>query len=61
MLKKHPDRYIEVIKKDLRSKKFDQVVEGEFGGGEVGSLFESPEYDEEMLKVLGELKIERDF
>ena len=62
ILKKHPDRYIEVIKKDLRSKKFDQLVEDKFGAGEEpDSLFDSPTFEADVDEILADLKIEREF
>ena len=63
ILKKHPDKYIEVIKKDLRSKKFDEIVDKQFGGDleESESLFEPRSYDEDIEKFLNDLKIEKDF
>jgi len=61
ILKKHPDRYIEVIKKDLRSKKFDQFVDDEFGETGVASPFEAGTYDEDIESFLTDIKIHREF
>jgi|SRR3989338_5656564 len=61
ILKRYPDRYVEVIKKEIRSKKFDQFVEDEFGTEEPGGLFDSPTYEQEIDEILDQLKLDKDF
>ena len=58
ILKRNPDRYVEIIKKDIRSKKFEQFVEDEFGSLEPGGLFDSPTYEQEIDELLDQIKVE---
>ena len=50
-----------MIKKGIRSKKFDQFVEDEFGTEEPGGLFDSPTYEQEIDEILDQLKLDKDF
>lgn len=63
ILKRHPDRYVEEIKKDIRSKDFGKRIGDEFGAEEEESwnIFESTTSDQELDEILGQLKIEKDF
>src|SRR3989344_3649145 len=58
ILKRYPDRYVEVIKKEIRSKKFEQFVEDEFGAAEPGGLFDSVNYEEEIDTILDKLELD---
>lgn len=61
VIKKHPDRYMEVIKKDIRSSNFESFVDS-FNDGESGDSFkDDTAYDEEIEKLLKQLKIEKGF
>jgi len=60
--KKHPDRYVEAIKDDIKSPRFDQDVERVFGNeSEEELIFDEPTYVEEIEKLIEELKIEKGF
>lgn len=63
VVKKHPDRYMEIIKKDIRSPRFDKYIEEKFGYDEDDSenIFSEPTYDEEIEKLIRDLKIEKDY
>ena len=64
VMKNHPDRYVEVIKKEIREPGFERYVEENFGfeeGEEDGALFDDPAYEEEIEKLIKQLKIEKGF
>ena len=63
ILKRYPDRYMDQIKKDIRSKDFDEKVEGQFGLQEEEPVivFEQNTSDEDLEKIFNELKIEKGF
>lgn len=62
ILKRHPDRYVEEIKKDIRSHTFAERVEGEFGGEEEPwSLFDAGASDEEIEQMIKKIRLEKDF
>ncbi|MFH1873772.1 MAG: hypothetical protein ABH859_01110 [Pseudomonadota bacterium] len=58
---KHPDRYMEVIKSDIRSKNFEDRLQETFGYEEPENLFDDPACDEEITFVLKKLKIYKDY
>lgn len=61
VVRSHPDRYVEIIKKDLRSSGFDQYISERFGGDEAApNIFEDePVYEEEIENLIRHLKIEK--
>lgn len=61
--RKHPDRYMEVIKEDLRSSTFEREVDKIIGNDdrEDDLVFDEPTYEEEIEKLIRELKIEKGF
>lgn len=62
LCRRHPGRYLEAIKENLRSPQFDQDVERTFGfKGEEDLIFDEPTYEEEIEKLIEELKIEKGF
>lgn len=63
VIRRHPDRYVEMIKKDLRSPSFDQYVAEHFGDeGEAEEIFQDePTYEEEIERLIKQLKIEKGF
>lgn len=63
ILKRNPDRYIEEIKKDIRSRDFERRVGDEFGGEveEPWTLFEHGASDEELEEIISKIKLEKDF
>lgn len=61
VMKKHPDRYMEVIKKDIRSSSFESFVDS-FDDEESGENFKDDAvFDEEVEKLFKQLKIEKGF
>lgn len=62
ILKRYPDRYVEQIKKDIRSKDFEDRIESSFKPEEEPvSVLEQGASDEELDDILQNLKIEKDF
>lgn len=62
ILKQHPDHYVEEIKKDIRSKGFQEKIEGAFGAEEEPwSLFDAGVSDEELEQLIDKIKIDKDF
>ncbi|MBI4367288.1 MAG: hypothetical protein HY543_10755 [Deltaproteobacteria bacterium] len=62
MMRQYPDRYVDEIKKDLRTRKFEQNVEEEFGDPDtVYRLFSDMSFDEEVDRLIHDLKIEKEF
>lgn len=62
MTKQFPDRFVEEIKKDLRSRQFDKGAEDDGGDtDEIYRLFNDPGFNEELNDILHELQVERDF
>lgn len=63
ILKRHPDRYVEEIKKDIRSHDFGKRIGEEFGAAEQEewNIFESTTSEEELDEILDQLEIEKDF
>ena len=60
--KKHPDRYLEVIKENLRSSSFEQEVGRMFADEEdEGLVLDEPTYEEEIERLIDDLKIEKGF
>lgn len=60
--RRHPDRYMDEIKKDIRSPLFDKYVEETFGyGSEDADVFGGPGYEEEIERLIRKLKIEEGF
>ena len=53
---------MDIIKEDLRSSNFDRDVERDFGfDNPANSLFDEPTYEEEIERLIDELKIEKGF
>ncbi|OGQ04768.1 MAG: hypothetical protein A3F82_08070 [Deltaproteobacteria bacterium RIFCSPLOWO2_12_FULL_44_12] len=62
ILKRSPDRYVDQIKKDIRSKDFEDRVETEFGTEQDQfEVVESTTTEEEIDEIINDLKIEKDF
>lgn len=58
MIKRHPDRYVEAIKKDLRSKNFDKYVDSYFGDtDDTENLFNDSGYDDEVRELIEKLRM----
>jgi hypothetical protein len=60
IVKKHPTKYVEVIKGEINSKKFTKE-EGHEEMDELYRLFNEPSYDEEVERLIKDLKIEKEF
>ncbi len=59
---KHPDRYMEVIKKDIHNQDFDDHQGEQFGYEEESSnLFDEAAYDEDIIHLVKKLKIDKDY
>lgn len=59
--RKHPDRYIEAIKEDLRSKHFPRRIGDEFSDlDDIYRLFNDPSYEEEVERLVRGLRIEKE-
>jgi len=53
VIKRHPDKYVEMIKKDLRSPNFDQLIDAQFGDEENEDLIlDEPAFDEEVRALI---------
>jgi|SRR3989338_4651520 len=62
ILKQHPERYMDIIKKDIRSKKFEEFIENQFGSlEEAEDFFNNPEYDNDIDSILDQLDFDKDF
>ena len=59
VVKRHPERYVEMIKKDLRSPDFERLVDMQFGGEDGNELIlDEPAYDEEVRELIEKFKKE---
>lgn len=57
VVKRHPDRYVEVIKEDLKSPQFEKKVESSFGPDDSeDNLFDEGAYDEEVRELIEKFK-----
>lgn len=65
IVEKHPDRYVEVIKKNLKSRRFEKNIIDEYGEDQdmddVYKLFNDPGYEGDIEKLIRDLKIEDKF
>ena len=60
--KNNPDNYLDIIKQDIKSEDFDSYIEESFSEKtEAGSLFDDPAYEEDIEKLIDDLKIEKGF
>jgi hypothetical protein len=59
--RKHPDKYIEVIKDEIKSNKFKSHDEANEEMDDLYRLFNEPTYEEDVERLIKELKIEKDF
>jgi len=63
IVEKHPDRYMEVIKKEIRNPKFGRIA-GEDQRSELDDvyrIFNDPGYEEDIDKMIRDLKVEDKF
>ncbi|MDO8494446.1 MAG: hypothetical protein Q7S68_03825 [Deltaproteobacteria bacterium] len=63
IMRRHPDRFVEEIKKDIRSDDFDERIVTQFGPlDESDNLFDLPSSsDEELNEMIERIKVETDF
>ena len=63
IMRRFPDRFVEEIKKDIRSEDFDERIESQFGPiDESDNLFDLPNStDEELNEIIDNIKVESDF
>lgn len=62
VMKKHPDRYMEIIKKDLRTPGFEDYVEDNFGFDEKEPEVQNGQnFDEDLEELIRKLKVEKGF
>lgn len=60
--KTHPENYLDIIKRDLRSSNFEKRYGAQFDEPEeTDSLFENADYLAEIEGIIRELKIDKDF
>lgn len=60
--KQHPDRYVDVIKENLRSKNFEKTTDDRFHEvDDLYNLFNEPTYEEDIERLIHDLKIEKEF
>lgn len=60
---KNPDRYMEVLKKEIRSDKFDKYMPDEYSSemDDLYKIFNDAGYDGEVEKLIRNLKLEGKF
>lgn len=63
LVKKHPDRYVEVLKKEIRSGRFESAPPGEFNAEmeDIYRIFNDPGYEGEIERLIRNLKVEGKF
>ena len=62
MCKDHPERYMDKIKENIRSSGFEQEIDKTLGTNrEENLLFDDPTYEEEIEKLIEDLKVEKGF
>ena len=61
VVRRHPDRYLEVIKKEIRSPRFGKHIEDRFGFDEdTTDIFSESTYDEDVRELIEKLKSKLD-
>ena len=59
--KKNPKKYLEEIKEDINTGKFDLDVQNREDVDELYRLFNESSYDDDVERLIKDLKIEKDF
>lgn len=61
IVEKHPDKYVEVLKKEIKSRRFEKNINEEYGTNsdmdDVFKIFNEPGYENEVEKLIRDLKI----
>lgn len=60
---KNPDRYVEVLKKEIRSKGLDKAAKEEYSSEleDIYKIFNDPGYEADIEKLIQGLKVEDEF
>ncbi len=61
MSKQYPQRFVDEIRKELRSRNFENIVEDEGEADEIAAVFNGADFTEEVDQLIAELKIEKEF
>lgn len=65
ILKKHPDRYVEVVRQNLNTSQFSDFTSERFGDGEAPEgeeiLLKLTQEDDELRDLLKDIHVEKDF
>lgn len=61
VMKKYPNKYIEVIKEDINQDKFKRHDTGSEELDDLYRLFNEPTYEEDVERLIKELKIEKNY
>lgn len=63
IVEKYPDRYIEILKKEIRSKNFEKVAQDDFSSelDDIYKIFNDPGYEGDIERLIRDLKIEDEF
>jgi len=59
--KKHPKKYVEEIKENINKGKYDIDEQNRGDMDELYHLFNEPSYDEDIERLIKDLKIEKNF
>ena len=61
MMQRHPGRYVDAIKKDIRAPGFERSIGEHFGADdEADSIFNEATYDEDVRELIEKLKSKDD-
>ena len=63
IIEQHPNRYIDVIKKEIKAKRFEKTANADYEPemDDIYKLFNDPGYEEDIERLIKELKIEDNF
>lgn len=61
IMRRHPERYVEIIKKELRSRRFDKHIDEHFGyDDDENDPFNEPNYDDDVRDLIEKFRDESD-
>lgn len=64
IVEKHPDKYVEIIKKELKSRRFEKNVTEEYGADQIDDvyqIFSDPGFEGDVETLIKNLRIEKKF
>lgn len=62
MSRQFPDRFVDEIKKDLRARSMESMADDPYSGDDdLVALFNDVSYDEDVDRLIKDLKIEKEF